>query len=55
MAKSFELRQAAEAVVRQPQEEPLSPREEAIVADVMRQHPALTYERAIYWLRAAGM
>jgi hypothetical protein len=39
----------------QPQEELLSPREEAMVADVMRQHPALTYERAIYWLRAAGM
>jgi hypothetical protein len=39
----------------QPQEEPLSPREEAIVADVMRQHPSLTYERAVYWLRAAGM
>jgi hypothetical protein len=46
---------ALKLVQAQPQGEPLSPREEAMVADVMRQHPALTYERAIYWLRAAGM
>ena len=41
-------------VMQQPREE-LSPREEAIVADVMRQHPALTYEEAVRDLRLAGM
>ena len=41
-------------VMQQPREE-LSPREEAMVADVMRQHPALTYEEAVRDLRLAGM
>jgi hypothetical protein len=39
-----------------PQEqEPLTPREEAIVAAVMAQHPTLTYEEAVRHLRLAGM
>ena len=33
----------------------LSPHERPIVEDVMRQHPALTFEQAVEHLNAAGM
>jgi hypothetical protein len=38
-----------------PEELELTPSEEALVARVMAQHPALTYEEAVYDLRMAGM
>ena len=38
-----------------PEELQLDAREEALVARVMAQHPALTYEEAVYDLRMAGM